>query len=56
VLFGSRLLGQYAAMRAAHDLSDQVLAQLAHMSVAASCAPDSVKAEIDRDIDAWLAS
>jgi adenosine deaminase len=56
VLFGSRLLGQYAAMRAAHDLSDAVLAELARMSVRASCAPDSVRAAILADIDRWLAS
>jgi adenosine deaminase len=56
VLFGSRLLGQYAAMRAAHDLSDGALAELARMSVRASCAPDSTKASILADIDRWLAS
>jgi adenosine deaminase len=54
LLFGSRLLGQYAAMRAAHDLSDETLAELARMSVRASCAPDSVKAELLADVDAWL--
>ena len=42
LLFGSRLLGQYAAMRAAHDLSDEQLAELARMSVRASSAPDDV--------------
>ena len=36
LLFGSRLAGQYAAMRAAHDLSDEQLAELARMSVRAS--------------------
>ena len=56
LLFGSRLLGQYAAMRAAHDLTDETLAELARMSVRASCAPDGVKAEILGEIDAWLAS
>ena len=54
LLFGSRLLGQYAAMRAAHDLSDATLAELARMSVRASCAPDTVKASILADIDVWL--
>jgi len=55
VLFGSRLLGQYAAMRAAHDLSDDVLAELARMSIRASCAPDSVQRRLLAEIDAWLA-
>ena len=55
LLFGSRLASQYATMRAAHDLSDEVLAQLARMSVHASRAPDPLRAEILDDIDAWLA-
>ena len=54
LLFGSRLLGQYAAMRAAHDLTDETLAELARMSVRASCAPSDVKSAILTDIDAWL--
>src|SRR6187431_622724 len=49
LLFGSRLLGQYAAVRAAHDLTDTQLAELASMSVAASCAPDEVKNAIKAD-------
>ena len=56
LLFGSRLAGQYAAVRAAHDLSDADLAMLARMSVAASCAPDSVKKTVEEEIDAWLAA
>lgn len=56
LLFGSRLAGQYATMRAAHDLTDDQLAELARMSVRASRAPDAVKAEILADIDAWLAT
>ena len=55
LLFGSRLLGQYAAVRAAHDLDDTALASLAAMSVRASFAPDALKAELLGDIDAWLA-
>ena len=39
LLFGSRLTGQYAAMRAAHDLADARLAELARMSLRASYAP-----------------
>jgi adenosine deaminase len=55
LLFGSRLAGQYAAVRAAHDLTDAELARLAAMSVDASCAPEALKQEIRTDIDAWLA-
>jgi adenosine deaminase len=56
LLFGSRLAGQYAAMRAAHDLSDRQLADLARMSVAASCAPDEIKKTLAAEIDAWEAT
>jgi adenosine deaminase len=56
LLFGSRLHGQYAAMRAAHDLTDSQLAELARMSVRASAAPDSVREVLLAEIDAWLAS
>ncbi|WP_121253379.1 adenosine deaminase [Nocardioides ferulae] len=56
LLFGSRLAGQYATMRAAHDLTDTQLAELARMSVRGSRAPDSTKAEILRDIDTWAAA
>jgi adenosine deaminase len=55
LLFGSRLAGQYATMRAAHDLSDVQLAELARMSVRASRAPDDTKAALLREIDLWLA-
>ncbi|QIG41384.1 adenosine deaminase [Nocardioides anomalus] len=54
LLFGSRLHGQYAAMRAAHDLADEQLAELARMSVRASCAPSDVRAAVLADVDAWL--
>ena len=56
LLFGSRLAGQYATMRAAHDLTDDQLAELARMSVRASRAPDDVKKPALADIDAWLAA
>ena len=52
----SRLAGQYATMRAAHDLSDDQLAELARMSVRASRATDDCKAAINSDIDRWLAA
>ncbi|MCD4533521.1 adenosine deaminase [Nocardioides sp. cx-169] len=55
LLFGSRLAGQYATMRAAHELTDEDLAELARMSVRASRAPDDVRAAVLADIDAWLA-
>jgi len=56
LLFGSRLAAQYATMRAAHDLTDEQLAELARMSVRASRAPDDVKKSVLGDVDAWLAA
>ncbi|MDO9498058.1 MAG: adenosine deaminase [Nocardioides sp.] len=56
LLFGSRLAGQYATMRAAHDLTDDALAELARMSVRASRAPDDIRTRTLADIDAWLAA
>ncbi len=56
LLFGSQLAAQYATMRAAHDLSDATLAELARMSVRASRAPDDTKSTVIADIDAWLAA
>ena len=56
LLFGSRLAGQYATMRAAHDLSDERLAELARMSLRASRAPEDLRAAALADIDAWLAA
>jgi len=54
LLFGSRLTGQYATMRAAHDLDDATLAGLACGSVQASRADDADKARWLREIDDWL--
>ena len=54
LLFGSRLNAQYATMRAAHDLSDAELAELARMSFRASRAPSDVVTQAYADIDAWL--
>ena len=56
LLFGSRLAGQYATMRAAHDLRDETLAQLAAMSVRASCAPDEGKTRVLAEVADWLSS
>ena len=55
LLFGSRLHGQYAAMRAAHHLSDEQLAELGRMSVRASSAPDDVRTRLLAGVDGWLA-
>ncbi len=55
LLFGSRLASQYATMRAAHELSDDRLAELARMSVRASRAPQEDQARMLADIDGWLA-
>lgn len=54
LLFGSRLAGQYATMRAAHDLSDAQLADLARSSIRASRAPETEKSRWLGEIDAWL--
>jgi adenosine deaminase len=54
LLFGSRLAGQYATMRAAHDLSDEQLAGLARSSLEASCAPEQDRKRWLDEIDAWL--
>ncbi|KAJ1684503.1 hypothetical protein LUZ63_020258 [Rhynchospora breviuscula] len=43
LLFGSRLAAQYATMRAAHDLSDPELAELARMSLRSSRAPQDLR-------------
>jgi len=56
LLFGSRLEGQYATMRAAHDLSDTALAELARSSFLASRAEESDKARWLAEVDAWLAA
>ncbi len=54
LLFGSRLASQYATMRAAHDLTDEQLADLAGMSIRASRAPDDVKTRLAADVERWL--
>jgi len=56
LLFGSRLAAQYATMRAAHDLDDATLADLARMSLRASRAPADLVARATADVDAWLAA
>jgi adenosine deaminase len=53
LLFGARLAAQYELARNAAGLPDETLAELARMSVRASCAPDDVVARALRDIDRW---
>ena len=55
LLFGSRLAGQYAVLRAAQHFTDDELARLAGMSIRRSCAPDDLKDAALAGIDAWLA-
>jgi adenosine deaminase len=54
LLFGSRLAGQYAVVRAAHGVDDATLAELARMSIRASCAPTDVKATLLDGVDRWM--
>jgi adenosine deaminase len=56
LLFGSRLAGQYAVLRAAQDFSDAELAELARMSIRRSYAPSDLVERGLRGVDAWLAS
>ena len=54
LLFGSRLAGQYATMRAAHELSDAQLAELARCSIRASRAAEQDKQTWLGEVDDWL--
>jgi adenosine deaminase len=56
LLFGSRLAGQYAVLRAAQNLSDVELATLARMSIKRSCAPEDIKSRAHAGIESWLAA
>ena len=55
LLFGSRLAGQYAVLRAAQELTDTELADLARMSLRRSCAPADIRDRALVGIDDWLA-
>jgi adenosine deaminase len=55
LLFGSRLAGQYAVLRAAQELTDDELATLARMSLRRSCAPDDIRDLALAGVDDWLA-
>jgi adenosine deaminase len=56
LLFGSRLVEQYATARGVHGLRDEELADLARGSVRASRASDATRTELLAGIDAWLAT
>ena len=56
LLFGSRLAGQYALLRAAQDFSDAELAELGRMSIRRSYAPSDIVEKSLRGVDAWLAT
>ena len=56
LIFGSRLVDQYAVARSVHGLTDTDLAALARGSIEASRAPEHVRRQSLSDIDAWLAS
>ena len=53
LLFGSRLAAQYDLAREASGLGDEALAELARMSIRASCAPDDIAARALQGIDRW---
>ncbi len=54
LLFGSQLAGQYATMRAAHELSDHQLADLARSSIRAARAPEADQRTWLGEVDDWL--
>ena len=56
LLFGSRLAGQYAVLRAVQDFTDDELATLARMSLRRSCAPDELRRVALKGVDDWLAA
>lgn len=54
LLFGERLLPQYASARDDHGMSDSQLARLAASSIRASRADATSRARMLADVDAWL--
>lgn len=56
LLFGSRLAGQYAVLRAAQDFTDAELAELARMSIRRSYAPSDTVSATLAGIEAWLST
>jgi adenosine deaminase len=55
LLFGSRLVDQYATARSVHGFGDAELADLARASVRASRASEATRRRALADVDAWLA-
>jgi adenosine deaminase len=56
LLFGARLLPQYELARTVYGFRGAEIAELARQSIRSSAAPDSVKVELLREIDRWLAA
>ena len=56
LLFGSRLAGQYAVLRAAQDLDDDELAHLAAASLRRSHAPEDLRRRALEGVEAWRTS
>jgi len=56
LLFGHRLIAQYAAARQVHGFADDELAALASSSFAVSVAPEEIRRRAETDIDRWLAA
>jgi adenosine deaminase len=56
LLFGSRLVDQYALARAVHGFTDAELAGLAGASIRASRASEGTRKGLLADVDAWLAA
>lgn len=56
LIFGSRLLEQYAVARSVHELTDLQLADLARASLGASRAPENLRRTAYADIDDWLSA
>jgi adenosine deaminase len=54
-MFHSDLLGEYEAARSVFGITDEGLADLARAGVRASFADDTLKNELETDIDRWLA-
>lgn len=53
LLFGSRLAAQYSTMRAAHELTDDQLADLARSSIRASRADDATRSRLLDEVTQW---
>lgn len=54
LLFGSRLVDQYASARRDHGFDDAALAGLAAASIQGSRAPETVKSSLLEQVDGWL--